>query len=1360
MVAKLAKILPRCLSMHRKRLTRSSLTAFVLLLLVTASTNSQNFINTSTGKYSGQGTFRVKNNATGLPDTVTGTFEFFGTGKHSIESKNYENLRLKGDANTIRTTTAGDLGILKTVAIADGVRFEVASTMNLEKLEGRITKEEGLIIGKVKKSADFNASAPDSSDFGGIGMSIRSDATSPGTIEILRTSGSGITGSTGNNSISRVYDVNPEVTGGFEGKIFFRYAKDELNNQDSMTLDLWRSIDGNTWRRQRTLRNGNILERTGKFLNGLWTASDASNLLGRKNYEFDPDSIFALGADSLKGRVNKLMINPFVAQVTDIYGNPIQGAMVQFSIDSIPDGAVGQLLTNSNVITNSQGQAETYLHLGDKKGKYKILAKVMSGDSARMEFFGFGESGVSNFVSKSTIVFDTVRKEIGPFTVEAFDDQGLLVSSSEVIWSVRPPIDKYSTMHEVVVSKSDTITNANGSAQAYVLLGEKTGDYIIEARSKENDSVFAAFTVRALHGLPSLANWEDNIARQDTIGAVMPEFKYRITDVDTNAVPARLVRFALYQPDGSLIDTIRTSTNTEGIAKASFNYGLKAGKYIVQAEDINLLGSTRFDTCIAKHGKTAKFDQIYSSVSDTIGATILFGVKLADRGDNPVDSESVIYKFVDVPLGSSPSLIKDSVLTDTSGNALNYLVLGDKIGAYTIQAEASSLAYYPIQFNFNARAGLPQKMLAERGFNQEAEILQPLNIPFEVRLTDRANNPLANDTIRFTFAEVPDSIANTGYSLTNSQDITDINGIASTYLTLGNKIGEYKVRAISNKLNTPVEFIARALPGSARIIAYRYGGYGQKTILSLLDTALTVRVTDLGGNPVSNTLVRFTIQNTPTNAWGYRIGRDTTWSISFDTVRTNSSGLAASYLRLGSKVGAYRVIATSPALSDTIRFSNITATVGAPKILTYLPDSLGNPGNAQVMQIGDTLRPFIVQVRDTGDNFVPYVKVNFTILQRPALDTSAALIASRDTTDIIGSAYTILALGDRRGIYRVKASVPGLKDTVFIAEARMLLADANHDNYQNIGDLTAMIDHVLGKKRLNRIQFLKSDIYPTLPDGSIGDGIVDFRDIVACRDSLLVAGWIPTQDQIQSNLSISFKLSGASVAQGVGAQLLTSTTDSCYIQTTHIGSRFTLKNSIPIKGMQAVIYLKNPAIIDTTDLIFPRASMMRTEVKSVGKVVTVILWNTNNIPIEPGDSAIFRLPVQLTNNNVDSINILMSTGDNNTVGLLGTKNMDIRNLIPKDYMLYQNYPNPFNPSTTIQFDVPEVAGRIPRVAIQIFNILGQKVTTIERNVYDAGRYTVTWHGVNENGARVASGVYFYRLLAGEYASTKKMVMLK
>jgi hypothetical protein len=342
----------------------------------------------------------------------------------------------------------------------------------------------------------------------------------------------------------------------------------------------------------------------------------------------------------------------------------------------------------------------------------------------------------------------------------------------------------------------------------------------------------------------------------------------------------------------------------------------------------------------------------------------------------------------------------------------------------------------------------------------------------------------------------------------------------------------------------------------------------------------------------------------------------------------------------------------------------------------------------------------------------------------------------------------------------VKASAVGLKDTIFVANAIFVYADANHDDYRNVGDLTTIIDHVIGKKLLTGYEFISADMYPHNANGTIGDGIIDIRDVQVCLDSLLNSGWNPTANCLATNVGSLSKIEGGSAPLSSSSTFLTSKTDSCYVQTTNIGSRFVLRNSVPIKGLQVVMYLKNTVTLDTTDIIYPRASMMRAEVKSVGKEVTVILWNINNSPIEPGDSAIFRVPIQLTNNNVDSIHVLMCSGVNNDVALLNSKQEDIRSSIPHDWMLYQNYPNPFNPTTTIEFDVPEVAGKIPRVALQIFNILGQHIRTLEHGVQDAGRYSINWDGTNGNGARVASGVYFYRLLAGDYVSTKKMVMLK
>jgi hypothetical protein len=91
-----------------------------------------------------------------------------------------------------------------------------------------------------------------------------------------------------------------------------------------------------------------------------------------------------------------------------------------------------------------------------------------------------------------------------------------------------------------------------------------------------------------------------------------------------------------------------------------------------------------------------------------------------------------------------------------------------------------------------------------------------------------------------------------------------------------------------------------------------------------------------------------------------------------------------------------------------------------------------------------------------------------------------------------------------------------------------------------------------------------------------------------------------------------------------------------------------------------------------------------------------------------------------------------------------------------DNQLLQNHPNPFNPQTTIAFSIAERAN----VRLAIYNINGALVRTLVNETRAAGAYDVAWDGRDQTGKQVASGVYFYRLVAGDFRSTKKMVLLK
>lgn len=94
--------------------------------------------------------------------------------------------------------------------------------------------------------------------------------------------------------------------------------------------------------------------------------------------------------------------------------------------------------------------------------------------------------------------------------------------------------------------------------------------------------------------------------------------------------------------------------------------------------------------------------------------------------------------------------------------------------------------------------------------------------------------------------------------------------------------------------------------------------------------------------------------------------------------------------------------------------------------------------------------------------------------------------------------------------------------------------------------------------------------------------------------------------------------------------------------------------------------------------------------------------------------------------------------------------------IPDKFELYQNYPNPFNPSTSITFDLP----KDEFVTLKIYNVIGQEVRTLVNEFRNAGRYTVVWDGKDNFGKVVPSGIYFYRMTAGSFNKTMKMVLAK
>ncbi len=105
---------------------------------------------------------------------------------------------------------------------------------------------------------------------------------------------------------------------------------------------------------------------------------------------------------------------------------------------------------------------------------------------------------------------------------------------------------------------------------------------------------------------------------------------------------------------------------------------------------------------------------------------------------------------------------------------------------------------------------------------------------------------------------------------------------------------------------------------------------------------------------------------------------------------------------------------------------------------------------------------------------------------------------------------------------------------------------------------------------------------------------------------------------------------------------------------------------------------------------------------------------------------------------------------------MSTTDVEIDGLIPVAFNVFQNYPNPFNPSTTISYAIPQQSN----VLVKIYDMLGREVRTLVSEEQMPGVYNVIWNGDNNYGVNVATGIYLYRVVAGNNVQVKKMILLK
>ncbi len=322
---------------------------------------------------------------------------------------------------------------------------------------------------------------------------------------------------------------------------------------------------------------------------------------------------------------------------------------------------------------------------------------------------------------------------------------------------------------------------------------------------------------------------------------------------------------------------------------------------------------------------------------------------------------------------------------------------------------------------------------------------------------------------------------------------------------------------------------------------------------------------------------------------------------------------------------------------------------------------------------------------------------------------------------------------------------PSRSDLVVIAKNRVgSLGDVNGDGCVDILDLIMVVDHIIGVDSLDASEFERADIAPWAPGSPepTPDGFVNVQDLSLIQN-IILTGFFPNGVPVgPCTYAILPKLSGEADAKV-----------TLYINKDGVTAY--LDSKVGIRGAQ----IEFANVVASLDNMIINTELGQGFFYKADNVLRTVLYDRLGEKfIEAGEHFMADMPFVLTNPSDVSLEKMILVDMNKEILMKIQVEIIYGNppSVPYDYILYQNYPNPFNPSTAVRFQVPQTSD----VTISIYDMLGQEVRTLFAGEVLRGTYTVNWDGMNNSGVKMSSGSYVYRMIAGEFVQSKKMVLVK
>ena len=520
------------------------------------------------------------------------------------------------------------------------------------------------------------------------------------------------------------------------------------------------------------------------------------------------------------------LASPFVVTVTDAYSNLVSGASVTFAIATVPGSATGQILSITNAITGTNGQAASTLTLGNSVGVYTVTATSAGLVGSPVTFTATATANLA-----ITSVNGGTNPAAGnPFSV-VVKVQGAAGAAVNVLTDTVVTLSRTTgtgtlggTLTGTILAGTSSVTFTNvtytKAESGVVLTATRTsGDTLTAGNS-------AAFTVVA-GAAANLALTSGNNQSGVTGGVLASPFVVTVTDASGNLVGGASVTFAITTVPGGAAGQSLTVTNAttaaSGQASSTLTLGSVVGTYTVTATSAGLVGSPVTFTATA----TAKLaiTSVNGGTNPAAGIAFSVVVQAQNAGGTQVNAvtDTVVTLSRTTGTGTLGGTLTGTILAGTSSVTFTNVTYTKAESGIVLTATRTSgdIIVSGNSAAFTVVAGAATTLTLTSGNNQTGKRLTALASPLVVTVTDAYANPVSGRSVTFAIASVPTVPATaTGQTLGTPNATTAASGQASSTFTFGSVAGTYTITATSAGLaGSLVTFTAVANSGNYTLIA-------------------------------------------------------------------------------------------------------------------------------------------------------------------------------------------------------------------------------------------------------------------------------------------------------------------------------------------------------------------------------------------------------------------------------------------------------------------------------------------------------------------------------------------------------------